>query len=270
MKRAATKFDRIPELLKGMSDKIKIPARTMGTDAIIRVMSKEGEREKPREMTIQERIKKLEELNGKTSTLVSNPFGLSNQMMTLTGPLIKGGAPQIGAALGQKMTGALNYLNDQMPKPPKPKNAFSRKVTWQPSDYDLSKFEQKLNVVEDPFIVLDELARGTLTSSHVDALKNVYPGLYRMLSEKVSVAAASQEVPMDYSQRMKLSLALGVNLDDSTSPRSVAYYQSTFTRPDQTGSGASGEVEGAPGFKADVNVTEGMQTNVDRVANRNA
>lgn len=270
MKRAAEKLDSIPERLKRMSDRKPAPLKTLGTDALIRVMDKHSTQESKKETSVKDRLEKLKELNEKTSTLVSNPDLMTSRIAALTGPVSDNGAPNIGGALSQKMVQALSYLNGQMPKPPKPKNAFAPKELWRPSDYDLSKYEKKVKVIQDPFIVLDELENGTLTRSHMEALQAVYPGLHRMISERIGQAATSQETPMGYSERMKLSLILGEPLDDSTSPQSIAYYQSTFTNKDQTTDlpqqqGSSGG--GDQSFKAKVDVAPGMQTSIDRVAN---
>jgi hypothetical protein len=262
MKRTAEKLDKIPTILKRMGERTP-SSETIGKSALLRMMEKKEETNK--KQTMENRVKKLNELNEKISILVSNPEALSDRVASLTAGVSSKGAPLIGGALSTKMVEAVNYLNQAIPKPPKPQNVFAPKVEWRPSDYELTKFDQKLDVVEDPFVVLGELERGTLTKNHMDALKAVYPGLYRMITEKIVEASMDQEKPMSYPQRLKLSLALGQNLDDSTTPQSVAYYQKTFLGEDLAEEKPSDE----PGFKAKVNVAQGVSTNIDRVANRN-
>jgi hypothetical protein len=267
MKRAAEQMDAIPSILKRMSDKKPAPFKTMSNTALIRVLESHKKNDKPKELPVSERLEKLKELNNKTSQWAGNPQGLSAEIAALTSNISNNGAPEIGAALNQKMLLAVNYLHAAMPRPPKPKSTFAKELIWKPSMAELSAYEQKLDIVENPFHVLKELELGTLTRNHMEALKTVYPGIHRMIVGKIAEAAMNQESHLSYAQRSKLGLIIGEPLDDSTTPRSVAYYQETFTAPDQTQS-ESPQPSQQGAVKGKINIAEGMQTNTQRIASR--
>lgn len=263
MKKVAEKMDTIPEILKRMNETKAGPLKTIGTDALLRSRAPDADINENKQHSVEERTKALDEINKQASKWVSNPEALTDHIASLTTPLSNGGAPQIGAALSSKMINGLSYLNTQIPKPVKPPSPFVKEVKFRPSDHAMAAFEQKLSVVRDPFQVLHELEHGTLTKNHMDALQAVYPGIARMIKERITKAAYKNPKPMDYSKRLKLSLILGTSLDDSTKPESVQYYQQTYANPDQA---AAAQAQENGGFKAQVEIAKPMLTDTQRVA----
>jgi hypothetical protein len=262
MKRVAEKLDDIPNILTKMGGKAP-PPRVSGLEALFRIHGDNEERPKDSQSLINKRLEKLEELNKKASQWASNPVALSEKLAQMTTPLSSGGAPEIGAALSTKMINGISYLNAQIPRPLKPPSPFMKPVKFRPSDHAMAAFEQKLSVVEDPFVVLDELHRGTLTKNHMDALDSVYPGLARMVRERIGQAAMNNPTAIDYAKRLKLSLVLGEPLDESMRPGSVQYYQETYMAPDQ-GEAAQQAENGS--FKADIDMSTPVMTDTQRIA----
>ena len=266
MKQAAEKLDDIPHMLGRMAKKAKPKAaRAKSTYAITRLLtgSEPTGASEAEEAKLPTRTKRLEDLNDKAAILVSNPAALSEKLAELTMPISGGGAPGIGEALSRKMSAGMGYLYAQMPKAPRPRSPFAPKAIYRPSDSELRAFEDKVQAVSDPFSVLSELEHGTLTRHHVDALKAVYPGLHRMIQMKVQDAVINGVEPLPYKERAKLSLLLDAPMDTSMTGRAVAYYQEAYAAADAA---AVSQESGGGEFRAQVNVSAGAMTEMDRIA----
>lgn len=261
MKRAAEQLDEIPDLLDRMARRVKPKnARAKASYAIQRLLG--DEEGKGRETTAAgDRHHHLERLNTKAAVLVSNPAAATQRLSEIIAPLERGGAPGIAAAFSRKASVALNYLHQSMPRPPRPRSPFAPKVVYHPPAYELAAYEDKVQVAADPWTVLTELEHGTLTRAHVDALKVIYPGLHRMIRDKVQDAVVSGVAPLAYGQRAKLSLLLDAPMDTSLTPEAIAYYQEPYV--------AASEAEGqGGGVKVKVDVADSMLTQADRLLSR--
>lgn len=271
MKRAAEKLDVIPATLKTMGEKAsKRKLRPASVNAISRLiggtsvgLSARSDTPEDRVPPRKERIEDLKKLREQTAQWAANPEGMAERISALAAPVSSGGAPMIGEAYVRKMTAAVDYLNRVMPKPPRPTSPFAPKVEWKPTDFDLAAFEQKCQVIDDPFSVLDELADGTLTQNHMDALKAVYPGVFKMIQQKVQEAVVSGVDPLPYTERVKLSLLVDAPLDTSLDAAAITYYQGAFAAPDQTE-----EPKAGGGVKASVDVAGGYMTDNERRSER--
>lgn len=252
MKKVAEKLDEIPKALEGLSKKNTGNAKTISLHAIERVFSDDT-----RSKSVESRAKKLMELTEKSSTLVSNPEAMTNQVARIISPLSQGGAPNIAGALGAKYNEAMAYVFSQAPKPPRPQSPFAKQYDWKPSDAQLAAFEQKMQTVLDPFSVFDDLARGTLTKNHVDALKKVYPKLLEKIQDRVQKEIMSGVKPVPYQQRIKLSLLLQAPMDISISPANILNYQKTFVSPESQGID--------PNNKKEMAVAQSMASDVDKL-----
>jgi hypothetical protein len=266
MKHAAEKLDAVPELLRNMSmaSRARDTARPASTYAVYRLLNGRDPESKKTEAARPARIDRLRELNEKTSVLAADPASAADKVSALTSAVSGRGAPTIGEAFSQKMLGGLDYLRRTMPRPPRPTSPFAPKAVWKPSDFELSAFEQKVQVVHDPFSVLTELEHGTLTRNHMDALKAVFPMLHALMQRKVQDAVVSGVEPMAYNQRVKLSLLMDAPMDTSLESRSVAYYQQVFANADQT------QEPQPQGQKLKVDIAGDMMSDSDRLASRRA
>lgn len=241
LKKAATQLDNTPSVLKRMMEGAKRRAVPYTGNVLYRFYEGTGEERR----SLKDRKEDLRKFQEKTSELVSNPSMMTDRLSMLAEEISEGGAPQVADLLRDKAALAINYLHREIPKPPKPDNMFAKAVKWEPSDYDLAKFEAKVAVVENPFIVLDELENGTLTKSHVDALKAVYPEMANLIVSRIMKTAMNGSVELPYADRLKLGLLIGENLDDTTTASGIQYYQETYTIPETQASpeGSGGTVK---------------------------
>lgn len=234
MKGIAMKLDAIPQILKAMKNPRRPGPRTMGIAATQRLVSPDSRPSRDAKKASFDRVNNLEKLRDTTSNWVGNPAAASEQVAKYTMPISAGGAPNIGAAFNGKMTNALQFLYKAMPKPPRPRSPFAPQYKFRPSDRDMHAFEQKLRVLQDPFVVFEELKNGTLTHDHMDALKTVYPQLHQQMVNKVQQSVINGVDPIPYAQRVKLSLLMDVPMDSSMTPESVKGFQQNFAEQDQS------------------------------------
>ena len=225
MKRTADEVDRIPGIIRRMmSGKKDIKKSTAAIDALFRLTREEPPTKKEKENPGEQ----LEKLGEKLRTWLADPTMFNDMIGKFTTPLAEGGAPNIAEGLTIGAQKALSYLQQEIPKPPTPSSPFAPKITWNPSDYELSKFTQILEVAENPFVVLDLLEAGTLTSNHMDALKTMFPPVYEAMQKKVIETATNNPEPMSYADRVKLSILADMPLDETVKDEHILKLQSKF------------------------------------------
>lgn len=235
MKRTADKLDRIPEILKSMSEKTPATLRTSSISALSRLATgKEHDKKENYRESVERRTKELKGLSDKTGQWVSNPNQVGQVLAHLSEGLKSGGAPGVAEIFNQKLTQGVQYLHENMPKPPRPDTPFARSVPWKPSDAELSRYEQRVAVVLDPFVVLTEMKHNTLTKTHIDTLKAVYPQTYNQIKNRVIKESMQGIKPISYNKRAKLSMLFETPLDPSQTPQAVWGYQKAFMEQDPT------------------------------------
>lgn len=269
MKRAAERLDGIEGVLRKMGEKSPAVNTTTGIlgGAVHSSLYKDlfGEPVKS-DSTSGAKAERYAKLQDKMMQLQGNPQAAMSQIANVTWPISAGGAPNIGAEFNRKLNDAYQYLMGAMPKPTRPPNPFIAERKYIPTDAELSAFEQKAQVVVDPFSVLDELKAGTLTKNHVEALRTIYPRLYQRIQGKIFEAATNAQTPLSYGQRLKLSLLMGSALDQSLSAQAIQGYQTLFqgqpTENGQTMPGGGGKpIPGA----GKMQIANDYQTKMDRI-----
>lgn len=152
--------------------------------------------------------------------LAANPDAMLERLaknLETVGPV----APALAAALSARANTAVQYLSKAAERPLKPGPLASEWKTTKAQQYD---FAVKLQVVEDPMSVLQHAATGTLTATQVEALKAVYPGLWKQMSDRALEQALSQK-SVPYKARMMLSTLTGMDLDGSMSQDAISRNQ---------------------------------------------
>jgi hypothetical protein len=228
MKRTAEAMDKLPEVLSRMSEKVKVPASSLSSAAVLRLMTGDAE------VKNESADKRLERFTEKAAIWAADPGKFSDKISEIVSPISNNGAPEIGAAFNQKLSQAFGYLWSELPKADRPQSPFQKKRTFKPTVQQMHAFEQKAQVVFDPFSVVSELEKGTLSRNHVMALQSVYPKIYEMIRRKVQETAIGGAKPLSYAQRIKLSLLLDQPLDPSLQPEAITGMQATYFKKDET------------------------------------
>lgn len=229
MKRMAEKLDGIPEILDGASKPKsgfggKKWGRANGEQAaiagLLRLFDDHDEKPKTKRDAYKKAAKAIQD-----ST--ADPESHVEKSGTLVRAIQETGAPQIGEQFGSKMSIALQYLNQQLPKPIGPTGILNKQA-FEPSDAQIAQFERKLSVIMDPTVTLSALKQGTLTADHMQAMQAVYPKIYQQMQKRTFNWMTKQTKPVSYQMRMRLSLFMGMPLDSSLTQEGIMGLQQSF------------------------------------------
>jgi len=166
--------------------------------------------------------KRVEEIR----QLATDPNALLERMsknLEAVGPV----APAVSAALTARAAAAVKYLAQAAEVPPR---AGPLAREWTPTQAERFTFAQKLEVVEDPMSVMRHAAAGTLTDTQLEALKTVYPSLYRSMSDAALEKVASDPKNVPYPARMMLSRLTGIDVDGTLSAASIMANQTAIQK----------------------------------------
>lgn len=245
MSKFANGLDKIPDHIEKIATKkdrsSAIRKINRATNYLLfRIMDREKEQPQDKLLDRKTRVEAFNAFSKKLSEL-SNRDMLLDELSTVSGAAAEGGSVGFGQKTMEKMAIGIEYLQREIPKDPNPGRLFVKKgQEWEPSDYDLRAFEEKLLVIEDPFVVFDALEGDILTANHVDALRAVYPSLYSHITTKVLDTIATSESDLSYTDKVGLSEILGMPIDQSMTIDNFAYFQTAQLASEQGAAAAQG------------------------------
>lgn len=226
MKKAAKQLDTIGSAVDSFSQRkgegVKRIARMGGVQSVLGIKG-----------DFKDRREHWEKIEGKVTELASNPELLMRSASDISGGLSRNGASSIGQKLNQKIMKSVKYIFDEMPKPPRAPTPFSPKSQWKPTDYELKMFDDKLEVLANPFTVIDRLKDRTLSSGHVDSLKANYPRIYDEIKSRTAGAMLEKKTTVDRSDRVKLSILFDASFDSGLSDAGILASQAVYQKEQQ-------------------------------------
>jgi hypothetical protein len=165
----------------------------------------------------------LDKIDKKAREVQSNPESLLDFNDDLNQML-----PNQGFALANATMTALSYINSKRPGPKK-NGLLDKEIP--PSPQQMANFRRTLEIAENPLVIMKRIKDGTLRSSDVVDLKNMYPNLYDDMLEKmfdgmVKHTTKGQRVP--YKVQKYLSLYAGKPLEMGLTPQSIQAAQATY------------------------------------------
>lgn len=154
----------------------------------------------------------------------------------LEAKLGKAGAhmPETSAALAGMITRGNAFLQREAPGMPDERVIFGPSRKPNPDPVSLARFARKMQVVDDPMSVLDELEARTLTTDHVKALEQVYPKLFLDIQSRVTdemAEAAERGERLPFSDQVLIGTLLKVPTVPSLLPEHIAMTQAALTIP---------------------------------------
>ncbi len=181
----------------------------------------------------------------------ANPGGVVDKVTRALGDMHTV-APQTATAMAITASRAIAYLGTVAPKGRT--NAPSLQPLAEERRYNASEldvFAERLRAIEDPLTVLDDVAAGTISRPAIEAVRAVYPKLFREIQVKVAVACAASPKPIAWERQKSLAILLGVPTDATLDPGFVARTQASFAasganqppasqQPQQAGASAQG------------------------------
>lgn len=192
-----------------------VPAGAIGAAAASSMTEREKE---------QETIKMINELS-------SDPEMLINRLDEATKDVSQF-APVVTGNIGLTATNAVQFLSTKVPPKP-PMGPLGGEYEY--SDYDLSMFNRYADVVKDPVSVLEQVQSGTLTKEAVEAVSQVYPGLYSdmrlsIMNDLADAATQGEIDRISYGTKMSLSLFLQEDMMQSIMPGQILSLQAAMVK----------------------------------------
>jgi len=262
MKNTGKRLDEI----KGALDKIgkyapKVRKSNIATSAAIRLLgegdSKEAKNIPDLTKPANDRAKDFMRINKNVGAVINSPESMQQTIEKAISFFTENEAPMIGTHYGMKLTATLQYLHSITPKPPRPNSPFASNKAWQPSFSETEKFNRKLDVILDPFVVIEELKTGTLTQDHVEALEAVYPVIYQDIKSKIIEEVTANPTQLPFKARVQLGILFkDPNLDPLMTPQAVQALQGSLAV----------EAENEQASIKNFNAAEGVATEAQRIA----
>jgi hypothetical protein len=135
--------------------------------------------------------------------------------------------PGMTAALGAKYQLAAKHLFDTAPRNPDRNPIEAMRGPWKPSDADLQKWYRRVEVVENPLRILDDVRRGTVTPEAAETFKAVYAPLFQDVQTRMMSRLASYGGGLSYKQRAALG-QIFPDIGRGLAPAKAALVQGSF------------------------------------------
>ena len=166
---------------------------------------------------------------------------------------IREAAPSVAAALERKIPRALQIVADGfIPEDDGAQSALTGRPQRAPTDREIRKQEVRIAVLADPIgEVLSNLEAGTLTGTHSDALKEIYPNMHLALGAKLfslCTEAVSDGKKLNREYLAQMSVMWGLPFDPRFEPQIVRALQGNFVQKEGKGKVKSSPLIKTPGM----------------------
>lgn len=157
----------------------------------------------------------------------TDPDFLARRMMISTSHL-RNTMPKTSEFIEDRVLRAVNFLNSKLPVNQNLGRYPHMKREFEPSSFELARFERYLQVIESPLSILEDLESRSLTRDHVEAMAAVYPNLYERMRNQAMEVAADPKTNLGYDQRIQLGILMEFDSDPSMEPMRVQGLQANF------------------------------------------
>lgn len=172
------------------------------------------------------------------------------QQITSKLAAVEAHAPGVAGAAAISLAKAVAFLANKAPKDISGASAHMRPDLVSPkyAPSDVAKFGKYLKAATNPLGVLDSLENGHLGAEEVEAVKELYPGLYKQIQENIHDSLAAMTTQPSYAKRKQLKTLFGVATDPTLEYKFIQETQKTFapSEPQETGEQSAGPASNAP------------------------
>lgn len=161
--------------------------------------------------------------------------------------------PEVAAFSAMTMNRALDYLSLNLPRG---NVEFIPGTRIPPSMTEIDTFMQRVQALEDPYIVIDQLAEGLSSPVAIDAVRNVYPQMYSDMMQ-VTLEEFFSAPSVAYPMRVQLSLMVGEHIDPTMNGAFVMSMQTHGAETSTQAGVVGGNMNGA---QIDVSKNASTQT----------
>lgn len=198
----------------------------------------------------------------RVATLAANPAALSQHVAMHTQPIAMH-APNTSMAMAQTSGRAIAYLQKNAPQDqgnPSPLQPQLQKPTY--SDTDVAAYARRLAAIENPLSILDDMRHNRLTPEAVDAVRQVYPGVFRQLQVKMQETVAQSKEKIPYDKIVQMSVLFETPLDGTMEPGFIKAVQAAFAEQQAQKPAKSAVVAG----KQAIRISQMMKTPTEQLA----
>lgn len=159
-------------------------------------------------------------------TAASNPQAAQQQVHDgLTG--VRMVDPVLADQLEKQAMNRLQYLGSVAPKDPG--LGAPGQDRWSPTDAEMAKFARLVAVTEQPMRLLDHLGSDTLTPQVVEAVKAVYPEVYKRLQQQVlEKLVQPTKTVLTTARKLGLAMLTDSPIDSRLKPEYMAAQQQRY------------------------------------------
>lgn len=143
--------------------------------------------------------------------------------------------PNLLANSEVKAMAAINFLNSKLPRKAGDVGLIQR--PFKPTTQQLAKFARYAEIVENPRLAMQHLKAGTLTKENVEALKAVYPEIYKQVVDKSAAYIDKYGSKLPYNKKIQLGIMLGMPVDTSMTSKALRNFQSGFLQSEGPSAG---------------------------------
>lgn len=157
--------------------------------------------------------------------VAANPEVAASRLASMTGPNVAAVAPGLHAQMAAIVSRGANYLLANMPAPPTDPDSITPQLDTPPplSETDMHIYANRVEGVENPLSLVDDLKHNKASAEKTDAVKTVHPNIFERIRANVFAQLADRKEPVPYHQRLLLDLALdgGGSLEPSLKPQNL-------------------------------------------------
>jgi hypothetical protein len=135
-------------------------------------------------------------------------------------------APTTAAMASMGVVNGARFLLDKAPQNPNENLPVALQRPWAPTREELNTWNRYVRAVANPASVFQDIESGTVTPEGTEALRTIYPRLYKEFRDRLSSRLADLKDPLDRKKRAQVAVILG-DLDD---PAQVALIQAMHAR----------------------------------------
>lgn len=128
----------------------------------------------------------------------------------------------------------------------------------------IQQWMDRMQVIENPLSILDDLQAGTLTLAKVITLRAVYPEIYSRIVQQAAELIANADIKdLPYQKRIQLTMLLGMPLDATLQNETMATMQESYMKEDKRQAPRV-----APSRASDITVADRTQTVASKLESR--
>lgn len=170
---------------------------------------------------------------------MGNPERLVNNISaSLVG--LDSDAPEIAAALSQKVAEIVASIQAHSPKPPQDSLLQPWASEWEIDDATASKFASTVAAHVDPLGTIEEILAGAADPQAISILRQHYPALLEAFTPRLLEAISLSKKKLTWQNKLALATLLDVPADPLLSPGGIRRSQQAYAPPPAKGRGPSG------------------------------